>query len=136
MTKGQARGKGPTPPTEIPFNPLAKKNLGLSVADALLARSVFPLSSLQPFVGAGIYAIYYVGAFPVYTEIARRNIDNKFTQPIYVGRAVPKGARKGGFGFEASPGNVLYLRLLEHAETIGQSPTLEGYQPESCRNIR
>lgn len=116
---------GPTPPTEVPFNPLDKKNLGLSVADALLSRPVIPLSSLQHFMGAGVYAIYYVGNFPEYEAISRRNAGEKFAQPIYVGKAVPKGARKGGFGLEATPGPALYSRLQEHAETIGQTNTLD-----------
>lgn len=118
------KAKGPTPPTEVPFNPLDKKNLGLSVADALLARPVIPLSDLHSFVGAGVYAIYYVGNFPEYEAISRRNSEGKFAQPIYVGKAVPKGSRKGGFGLEAAPGPALYSRLQEHAETIGQTNTL------------
>ncbi len=118
------KSKEATPRTEAPFNPLDKKNLGLSVADALLSRSVVPLDALQPFVGAGVYAIYYVGNFPEYEAISRLNADNKFAQPIYVGKAVPKGARKGGFGLDASPGNALFSRLQEHAETIRQTSTL------------
>lgn len=46
---------------ENPYNPLDKKNLGASVAEALLERTVHPLGKLEVFVGAGIYAIYYTG---------------------------------------------------------------------------
>ena len=42
---------------EPPYNPLDKKNLGVSVADALLARNVESLPLSEPFIGAGIYAI-------------------------------------------------------------------------------
>lgn len=114
-----------SPIVEVPFNPLDKKNLGLSVADALLQREAIPIKSLVPFIGAGVYAIYYLGEFPDYAEIKNRNLDNKFEQPIYVGKAIPKGARKGGFGFESSPGTVLYNRLLEHAETIEMAKNLK-----------
>lgn len=81
---------------EPPYNPLDKKNLGVSVADALLARGVEPLRSSEPFVAAGIYAIYYIGPFPAYEPIAGANRSEQFKAPIYVGKAVPAGARKGG----------------------------------------
>jgi hypothetical protein len=42
-----------------PFNPLDKRNLAASVAEALLGRKARPLGGLEPFNGAGIYAIYY-----------------------------------------------------------------------------
>lgn len=100
----------------IPFNPLDKKNLGASVAEAMLASKVHPLGDLPEFKGAGIYAIYYAGAFPPYAEIARRNKDSK-TAPIYVGKAVPAGARKGG-GTGSNGGRPLFNRLSEHAESI------------------
>lgn len=107
-----------------PYNPLHKRNLGESVAKALLTE---PVVTLPPdrFVGAGIYAIYYTGPIEAYEEIARYNRDNKFSWPIYVGRAVPAGARKGGFGLDADPGEVLHRRLLEHAASIGQAENLE-----------
>ncbi|MEN6603100.1 MAG: Eco29kI family restriction endonuclease, partial [Bryobacteraceae bacterium] len=38
--------------------------------------------------------------------------------PIYVGKAVPAGTRKGGMGLDVSPGCALYNRLSEHAESI------------------
>lgn len=79
----------------IPFNPLDKKNLGASVAEALLTKEVHPLGQLPQFDGAGIYAIYYTGDFEAYEQIARLNNDGKFMLPIYVGKAVPAGARMG-----------------------------------------
>lgn len=44
---------------ESPYNPLDKKNLGISVADALLARPMDALPPQEQFMGAGIYAIYF-----------------------------------------------------------------------------
>ncbi|MDQ2807025.1 MAG: hypothetical protein M3Z04_08970 [Chloroflexota bacterium] len=41
-------------PDEPPFNPLDKRNLGVSVAQALLARPVLPLAALAPFTGAAV----------------------------------------------------------------------------------
>ena len=103
---------------DTPFNPLDKLNLGESVANALLKRNVGPLPPKERFVGAGIYAIYYTGDFRAYRPIAEQNRDNKFDRPIYVGKAVPPGARKGGFGLSTTPGNALFNRLREHSKSI------------------
>ena len=46
--------------------------------------------------------------------------------PIYVGKAVPAGARKGGYGLGGSPGTVLYRRLIEHAESVEQAENLSA----------
>jgi len=108
-----------------PFDPLNKLNLGRSVADAMLEKKVTPLGELAPFEGAGIYAIYYVGEFPAYEPIRRANLDDKFEQPIYVGKATPKGSRRGGLGFDAKVGTVLYKRLQEHGKSIEQVANLD-----------
>lgn len=112
-----------------PYNPLDKRNLGVSVANQLLAREVGPLPAAQSFEGAGIYAIYYLGDFPDYGPIALKNRDEQFAAPIYVGKAVPAGARMGGFGLDTAPGFVLFNRLREHAESIRQAanPNIEDF---------
>ncbi len=107
-----------------PYNPLDKLRLGESVAKALLARPVVPLPISEPFAGAGIYAIYYAGKFSPYRKNSEKNVNNQWTAPIYVGKAVPPGARKGGYGLDQSPGDVLYRRLREHAESIQQAENL------------
>lgn len=108
-----------------PFNPLNKKNLGLSVAEAMLVKPIEPLPPKTAFNGAGIYALYYTGDFPAYKQIAELNKNNKFACPIYVGKAVPAGARKGGFGLDAPAGKVLYQRLCEHAKSIAKTQNLK-----------
>jgi hypothetical protein len=108
-----------------PYNPLAKANLGESVADALLRGPVQPLGNTRHLVGAGVYAIYYVGSFPAYAHIATRNVNDAFDQPIYVGKAVPKGSRKGGTGFDAGKGSALRDRLRQHAASIDEASNLE-----------
>lgn len=79
------------------FNPLDKTNLAESVRDHLLKR---PVVQLPPdrFMGAGIYAIYYTGGFQAYRKIARVAPSDEKAIPIYVGKAVPAGSRKGGYG--------------------------------------
>lgn len=101
-----------------PYNPLDKMNLGGSVADAMLESAVHPLGGLGSFNGAGIYAIYYTGDFEAYKPLAEKNKEGKFEAPIYVGKAVPPGARKGNFGLDSEPGPALYKRLQEHAESV------------------
>jgi len=119
--------------TSEPYNPLHKRNLGESVAKALLTEPVVVLPP-DRFIGAGIYAIYYTGTFEAYQEIAKYNRDEKFLWPIYVGKAVPAGARKGGFGLDADPGEVLYKRLSEHAASIQQAENL-NLRDFSCRYL-
>lgn len=106
------------------FNPLDKLNLAESLADAMLKRPSTPLPPAQKFDGAGIYAIYYNGKFKPYEQIALKNLGDDPSAPIYVGKAVPPGARKGGFGLGADPGSALFKRLREHAKSIGEADNL------------
>lgn len=107
----------------IPFNPLDTRNLSASVAEAMLEQVAQPLGQLQPFFGPGIYALYYKGSFKAYEPLAIRNA-TQFTAPIYVGKAVPAGARKGG-GVGATSSRALFSRLREHAESINTSTNLQ-----------
>ena len=118
----------------IGYNPLDKQNLGISVRDALLGQKIAPMSSLlsegkqlkeRRFFGAGIYAIYYVGDYPLYEPVAQGNRDGKFRNPIYVGKAVPKGARKGGIVKSARPSSSLFARLRQHAAGIQSATNLD-----------
>lgn len=109
---------------EVPYNPLDKLHLGESIANAILSRPVEPLPPGDEFLGAGVYAIYYTGDFPAYRRIAERNRRNRFQWPIYVGKAIPPGARRGGIGLNTSPGRVLYNRLSEHGQSIDDAANL------------
>lgn len=113
-----------TPLGEDVFNPLDKTNLARSVRDHLLKRPAIELTPGR-FIGAGIYTIYYVGDFPAYQRIAKIEPNEEKAIPIYVGKAVPSGSRKGGYELGANPGEVLYRRLSEHASSI-----------ESAHNLR
>ena len=108
----------------IPFNPLDKRHLGESVGQAMLRQPIIPLSHLQTFHGAGIYAVYYTGNFSGYEPISKSHKDGRLTVPIYVGKAVPKGARKGG-DLDASTGKVLFDRLKQHAKSIDSASNLD-----------
>lgn len=109
----------------VPFNPLDKKNLGASVADALLKSGVHPLGELPVIDGAGVYAIYYRGPFPAYKRLAKANKD-ECAVPIYVGKAIPTGARKGGGKGESDgPSKSLVGRLRDHAKSVRAAQDLD-----------
>jgi len=110
--------------TVVPFNPLDKKNLGASVAEAMLARPAFRLDEIPQFTGAGIYAIYYTGDFPAYRRMAEANADGRFAVPIYVGKAIPAGGRKGASLATVSMTKALYNRLQEHVQSVREVPNL------------
>lgn len=117
---------------ELVYNPLDKKNLGISVANSLLDRPVEPLPPAEKFRGAGVYAIYYVGDFPAYGAVRKANTEGSFTQPIYIGKAIPSGARKGNLGLDIEPGYSLINRLGDHADSIKQARNLKP-QDFHCR---
>jgi hypothetical protein len=107
-----------------PYNPLDKRNLGENIADALLETKPAKLPPDEPFIGAGVYALYYVGSFPAYRKLAELNRNNRFLCPIYIGKAIPAGARKGGLGLDVEHGQALFKRLSEHAESLKSAENL------------
>lgn len=107
-----------------PYNPLDKLNLARSIETELLSRDTLAFHDLSEVRGAGVYAIYYFGDFPCYAPIAARNSDKKFTLPIYVGKAIPKGGRKGGISTDTSLGKSLLERLGQHGSSIDQAKNL------------
>ena len=107
-----------------PYNPLDKLNLGKSVAEALLACDAHPLGGLSPFDGAGIYVIYYSGPNPAYERLREANAASPVA-PIYVGKAIPGGGRKGSDVFSDIVGRFLYNRLGEHAESVRLAKNLD-----------
>lgn len=110
---------------EHPYNPLDKKPLAKSTANALLGREIESLPPSEGFEGAGIYAIYYLGEFPAYALITEANRESRFEAPIYVGKADPKGGRRGGGGLDTLAGKDLYSRLTKHGRSIEQATNLD-----------
>ena len=107
-----------------PYNPLDKRNIGESIVKAMLEKRCEPLPP-QPFIAAGVYAIYYHGNHRLYRDLGAEI-------PVYVGKAVPAGARKGNVGAASNQGKALYNRLAEHAETIAAVKDL-GLHDFDCR---
>jgi Eco29kI restriction endonuclease len=89
-------------PDSAPFNPLDLRALAQNIEFALPLREPTELPPPGQFDGAGIYAIYYQGNFSLYKPIS----SPECKVPIYVGRALPKGARQGKVGI-GEPRQVL-----------------------------
>ena len=107
-----------------PYNPLSKRNLAASIVTKLLHQDPQELPAPN-FPGAGLYLLYYTGTFEAYRKISEPNQRGKFRQPIYVGKATPKGGRKGLEGFDVPHGQALCHRLKEHSDSIIASENLE-----------
>lgn len=107
-----------------PYNPLAIASIAASIVRELLGQPCTALPPTTRFYGAGIYAIYYHGSFSLYESVAQRN-QHDCAMPIYVGKAIPLGGRKGMQVGVGMPGVPLFNRLAEHAESIRVATNLE-----------
>ena len=109
---------------EGPYNPLDKWNLGKSIEGELLASPATTLGDVDHIVGAGMYVVYYTGGYGPYAPLAQAN-EMELVRPIYVGKAIPKGGRKGGLTRDASEGNALAERLRQHAASVRECSNLD-----------
>ncbi|MDR1081628.1 MAG: Eco29kI family restriction endonuclease [Deltaproteobacteria bacterium] len=110
------------------FNPLDKASLAKSLADAL--GSVAPVTLPPPrFSGAGVYALYYNGAFRAYSLLVEKD-RGRCEYPIYIGKAAPPGTRKGVA--EAEDNKALFSRLSQHASSVRNAEGLD-VRDFSCR---
>lgn len=85
-----------------------------------------PIQYLPPsenFIGTGVYALYYIGKSKYYSRLYELN-RMSFCQPMYIGKAVPRGWRQGRTQ-KSVCSNELYTRLCEHRNSI-----------ESTKNLR
>jgi hypothetical protein len=100
-----------------PYNPLTMDNLAQSIVGRLLETAPTPIGDVPRFNGAGVYAIYYSGTFPAYTPLAEMNRDLPQV-PIYVGKAVPQGGRRGIDVLAHGQTFALGDRIREHAVSL------------------
>lgn len=104
------------------FNPLDMHNLADSIVRRMEETPPTPLGKIKKFEGAGIYAIYYFGNHPAYAQLAIKNHEI-CREPIYVGKAVPAGGRRG---FEsAKVTTALWKRLSDHAKSVRAAEDLD-----------
>lgn len=106
------------------FDPSDPATAGRIVALTLISQPIHELSSIPSFYGAGVYAIYYKGAFAPYAALA--NSDH----PIYVGKADPSSASAKD---AVSQGTKLSARLSEHAKNIAKATTTLSLDDFKCR---
>lgn len=87
---------------------------------------VFPIPPPEPFVGAGVYALYYIGQNGIYSKFGREINRTAYNVPIYVGKAVPEGWRQSR-NLSATDGNSkLYSRIREHFRSIQSARSLSA----------
>ena len=109
-----------------PYDPLNYENLARSVVREMMERDEVVLPP-DRFYAAGVYAMYYHGKHDAYKPIVSADPP----VPIYVGKAVPAGARKAG---ASSTGRELWKRLKEHAESIEAAENLR-LADFTCRHL-
>ena len=107
------------------------------VKDAVRFFNGTPVHTLPPpekFCGTGVYAIYYTGSNPIYSQYAELN-RLSYDFPIYVGKAVPAGWRQSRVSDkEENKSSELFRRLSQHAKNIktGDGLDLEDFM---CRFV-
>ncbi|RYD32247.1 MAG: Eco29kI family restriction endonuclease [Verrucomicrobiaceae bacterium] len=92
----------------------------------MIQREALRLGSITRFSGAGIYVLYYTGSFEAYAPVRKWNPGGEQLKlPIYVGKAIPAGGRKGDIDPEVSAkGTPLLNRLEDHRKSIQQAQNL------------
>lgn len=81
-----------------------------------------PLMKLPPdhiALGCGVYALFYRGDFAPYLPLRKQP-----KIPVYIGKAVIPGGRKGGGDSAKNKSNFVIRRLKEHAKSISASRTI------------
>lgn len=105
------------------------------VKDAIRFFNGTPVHTLpppQPFLGTGVYALYYIGINPLHEKYSELN-RLAYNYPIYVGKAVPKGWRQSRVSDqETGLSKELFSRIKEHGRSIslGEGLSLDEF---SCR---
>ena len=108
------------------YDPLTYDNLMAGLVSHFKRQDTKRLDTVEGIEGPGIYALFYSGDMTVYKPIADGG------HPIYVGKAVPPGSRKGAAVDESSP--ALQRRINEHAKSIRQADNLRAAD-FSCRYL-
>lgn len=109
-----------------PSNPLDMGSLAQSIITRLLESEPTRLDRMPRFTGAGLYAIYYSGPFPAYAEARLHPEQAPADQtPLYVGKAVSDGGRRG---LDAAPRprtTALSRRLRELTNSLSSADSLD-----------
>lgn len=100
------------------YDPLDYDNLTRNLVRELMLQEPHSLPLTKRFAGPGVYALFYSGNFKPYAKLCSTDS----TEPIYVGKAILPGGRKGLFsgGERAS----LFGRIEEHSRSIQATKNL------------
>lgn len=103
------------------YDPLTYENLMMGLVVSFEKQETLPLceDSIRDIRGPGIYSLYYSGELLIY-----KSIKNACNRPIYVGKAVPPGSRKGDAIDIYHPS--LRSRIRQHLRSIEQVRDLEA----------
>ncbi|MFI8323683.1 Eco29kI family restriction endonuclease [Streptomyces sp. NPDC085529] len=105
-------------PASPQFNPLGLDLLGRNLREEMDGRPRVPLDQVEPFPGAGLYALYYKGDLAIYKGLKGTDI------PIYVGKA---SAGDSSYG---DPPNLtqrkLFDRIIDHRRSIKEPSNLQA----------
>lgn len=130
------------------YNPLDKVHLAESISREFFKGKLHALPPPESFAGAGIYALYYRGDYPLYRKVSQSLKDflsaespssAKRPRPIYIGKSDPPGRRKGSYAEEPTEEGQeeasevlttepkhrkLHERLGQHATSISMTQNL------------
>ena len=99
------------------YDPLTYENLMAGLSLHFGEQPKVSLGDAKEAAGPGIYALFYAGRFEAYRPISGTDA------PIYVGKAVPPGSRRGEDVDVDRP--VLRQRLKEHTRSIAAANNLD-----------
>lgn len=86
---------------------------------------IYALAEMKSFIGTGVYALYCTGQNPVYRAYLK-TYQTILKNPIYIGKAVPKGWRQARTSDTAQiQSKELFQRLREHTKSISSTSTLD-----------
>jgi hypothetical protein len=104
------------------FNPLDTGSLTKVFANELVSRSCVRLPAIDAstILGSGLYALYYDGDFESYARLSLAGCD----WPIYLGSALPSGARTGKV--RSGGKSPILERLERHASSVSAANNLDA----------
>ncbi len=104
------------------FNPLDREAIGDSLLQAFDRQPRIPFPPPNQFAGIGVYALYYEGDNPLYKLVTARNKQDDRSWPIYVGKGVAQGSRKGGrLSTPQQTEPSIYKRLMLHKISLDEA---------------
>ena len=108
------------------YDPLTWENLMAGLTARFEQVPLVNLSLIDEARGPGVYALFYKGPHPAYRPIAGTR------SPIYVGKAVPQGTRKGTGAGSGSYALRNRLRLHHKSIVLAENLSVVDFQ---CRYL-